>query len=64
MELPRGCSGGESGEEDMIENVPSLGPTVIQSSLNGPSYNGGSSIRVQYNFPAGQRIDMSITAIA
>jgi len=45
------------GEEDMMENVPSLGPTVIQSSLNGPGYNGGSSIHAQYNFPAGQRID-------
>jgi beta-glucanase (GH16 family) len=45
------------GEEDMMENVPSLGPTVIQSSLNGPGYNGGGSIHAQYNFPAGQRID-------
>jgi len=45
------------GEADMMENVPQLGPTVTQSSLNGPNYNGRSSIFAKYTFPAGQRID-------
>jgi len=45
------------GEADMMENVPSLGPTVTQSSLNGPNYNGRSSIFAKYSFPSGQRID-------
>jgi beta-glucanase (GH16 family) len=52
-----GTSWPNCGEEDMMENVPSLGPTVVQSSLNGPGYNGGSSIHAQYNFPVGERID-------
>ena len=45
------------GEADMMENVPQLGPTVTQSSLNGPNYNGRSSIFAKYNFPTPQRID-------
>jgi beta-glucanase (GH16 family) len=46
-----------SGELDMMENVPQLGPDTIRSSLHGPGYNGGNSLHGDYKFPAGGRVD-------
>ncbi len=45
------------GEEDMMENVPQMGPSTIQSSLNGPGYNGGSSINKQYTLPSPEQVN-------
>lgn len=45
------------GEEDMMEHVPQMGNSTIQSSLNGPGYNGGSSINKQFTMPAPQQIN-------
>jgi beta-glucanase (GH16 family) len=45
------------GEIDMMENVPSLGPSTIRSSLHGPNFSGGQSLHGDYTIPAPGRVD-------
>ena len=48
------------GEQDYMENVPASsgqGPTIISSTLHGPTYSGSNGIGKQYVFPAGEQID-------
>jgi len=46
-----------SGEADMMENVPQLGPSTIRSSLHGKGYSGGDSLHGDFHFPTPQRVD-------
>ena len=48
------------GEQDYMENVPASagqGPTIISSTLHGPTYSGGNGLGHQYTFPNGGRVD-------
>ena len=48
------------GEQDYMENVPASagqGPTVISSTLHGPTYSGANGLGHQYPFPNGGRVD-------
>jgi beta-glucanase (GH16 family) len=47
----------DCGELDVMENVPSLGPSTIRSSLHGPGYSGGNSLHADYMFPSPGRVD-------
>jgi uncharacterized protein (TIGR03437 family) len=47
----------DCGEADMMENVPQLTDASIQSSLNGPGYNGATSVYGTYHFPSGSQIN-------
>ena len=43
-----------------MENVPAsagLGPTVISSTLHGPTYHGSNGLQGKYTFPNGGRVD-------
>ena len=48
------------GEQDYMENVPAsagLGPTIIRSTLHGPTYHGGNGLGQKYTFPNGGQVD-------
>jgi beta-glucanase (GH16 family) len=48
------------GEEDYMENVPASageGPTIISSTLHGPTYYGTNGLQGKYTFPNGGRVD-------
>jgi beta-glucanase (GH16 family) len=48
------------GEQDYMENVPAsggLGPTMIRSTLHGPTYSGTGGLGQNYTFPNGGRVD-------
>ncbi len=48
------------GEQDYMENVPASagqGPTIISSTLHGPTYYGSNGLQGKYTFPNGERVD-------
>jgi beta-glucanase (GH16 family) len=48
------------GEQDYMENVPASGgegPTIISSTLHGPTYHGSNGLGQKYTFPNGERVD-------
>jgi beta-glucanase (GH16 family) len=48
------------GEQDYMENVPASsgqGPTIISSTLHGPTYSGSNGIGKPYVFPTGEQVD-------
>jgi len=48
------------GEQDYMENVPAsagLGPTIISSTLHGPTYSGGNGLGMKYTLPNSERVD-------
>lgn len=50
----------QCGEQDYMENVPATagqGPTIISSTIHGPTYNGGNGLGQKYTFPAGDEVD-------
>lgn len=52
-----------AGAVDIVENVSlrrssnGLGPTMIRASMHGPGYAGGNSLRHDFKFPNGERVD-------
>ena len=46
-----------SGEVDIMENWPGLGPTKNATTMHGPGYSGGSGLSSQLTFPNGERVD-------
>lgn len=50
----------DCGEQDYMENVPASagdGPTIISSTLHGPTYHGANGLGQKYTFPNGERVD-------
>ena len=48
------------GEQDYMENVPASGgegPTIISSTLHGPTYYGANGLGQKYTLPNGERVD-------
>jgi len=48
------------GEQDYMENVPASGgegPTIISSTLHGPTYSASNGLGQKYTFPNGGRVD-------
>lgn len=50
----------QCGEQDYMENVPvsgGQGPTVISSTIHGPTYYGANGLSQKYTFPTGEEVD-------
>lgn len=48
------------GEQDYMENVPASagqGPTIISSTIHGPTYYGANGLGQRYTFPSGEEVD-------
>jgi beta-glucanase (GH16 family) len=48
------------GEQDYMENIPASagqGPTIISSTLHGPTYSGGNGLGKRFTFPNGEQVD-------
>lgn len=44
------------GELDIMEHVPQLGPSTIQSSVHAADFHGGDSLHGKFTLPAGETI--------
>lgn len=50
----------DCGEQDYMENVPASageGPTIISSTLHGPTYYGSNGLQGKYTFPNGEQVN-------
>jgi len=50
----------QCGEQDYMENVPATGgqgPTIISSTIHGPTYYGANGLTHKYTFPVGEEVD-------
>lgn len=55
----------QCGEQDYMENVPASagqGPTVISSTIHGPTYYGANGLSQKYTFPSGEEVDTAYHA--
>lgn len=55
----------QCGEQDYMENVPASagqGPTIISSTLHGPTYYGANGLGQRYTFPSGEQVDTAYHA--
>jgi beta-glucanase (GH16 family) len=55
----------QCGEQDYMENVPASGgqgPTIISSTIHGPTYYGSNGPSQKYTFPPGEEVDTAYHA--
>jgi beta-glucanase (GH16 family) len=55
----------QCGEQDYMENIPASagqGPTIISSTIHGPTYYGANGLSQRYAFPSGEEVDTAYHA--